>query len=146
MPRFRAAFCATFRPGASVVPLADRIICLTGRSSTRTTSKRRATSVESFSAQSLRRAASRALTFAIASFALLLRSDPRLALASFRCGRSSRAASRADRPGAFSSSPVDSAALTATPPPPRLLLDAQVPHVPGVRAVPEEHRLRRDLR
>ena len=36
--RFRPAFCLTFLPGAVTVPLAERVICFTFRSSMQTTS------------------------------------------------------------------------------------------------------------
>ena len=55
----------TFRPGFSRVPLAERVMFLICRSSTRITSNRRAMSVLAFSAQSLRRSVSRALSRAI---------------------------------------------------------------------------------
>src|SRR5450759_3722090 len=42
MARFRPAFCRTFVPGASTVPLAERVMLRTRRSSTRIRSKRRA--------------------------------------------------------------------------------------------------------
>ena len=72
------------------------------RSSTRITSKRRAISVDVFSAQSLRRSVSRAFSRATAVLALPRRVDPRLALASRRWRRRSRACSRALRPGTVS--------------------------------------------
>src|SRR5450759_3164107 len=59
MARFRPAFGRTFVPGASTVPLAERVMLRTRRSSTRIRSKRRARSVDSFSTQSLRASARR---------------------------------------------------------------------------------------
>src|SRR5215471_918594 len=48
IPRFRAALAATLRPGALIVPRAERVMFLMRRSSMRITSKRRAISVEVF--------------------------------------------------------------------------------------------------
>src|SRR5664280_1534586 len=63
MARFRPAFGRTFvpgaSPGASMVPLAERVMWRTRRSSTRIRSRRRARSVDSFSTQSLRASARR---------------------------------------------------------------------------------------
>src|SRR6266566_1963141 len=84
MPRFRPAFCRTLRPGSAAVPLAERVIPLMFRFSTRIRSNWRARSVEVFSAQSLRRSASRARRRAMASFTRLRRFEPRLARAILR--------------------------------------------------------------
>ena len=89
IPRFSPALARTFRPGFSRVPLADRVMFPIFRSSTRITSNRRAMSVETFSAQSLRRSVSRARSRAIACFTRPRRFDPRLARASVRCSRRS---------------------------------------------------------
>jgi hypothetical protein len=62
MPLLRPAFARTLRPGFSLVPFADRVIFAMRRSSTRITSNRRAISVDAFSAQSLRRSVSLALS------------------------------------------------------------------------------------
>src|SRR5450759_2879439 len=63
MARFRPAFGRTFvpgaTPGASMVPLAERVMLRTRRSSTRIRSKRRARSVESLPTQSWRASARR---------------------------------------------------------------------------------------
>ena len=115
MPRLRPAFCATFLPGCPAVPLADRVRFLTLRSSTRIRSNRRARPVEAFSAQSLRRSASRAFKRATVAFALRRRPESRLALAVLRSAERRRRASRPVRPGQCSISPVDRAALTLTP-------------------------------
>ena len=114
MPRLRPAFGATFRPGCSTLPLADRVMPWTLRSSTRITSNRRARSVEAFSAQSLRRSASRASTGRWRPYAAPRRFEPRWP------GRASAAAGAAaplppGQAGQGSISPVDKAALTATP-------------------------------
>jgi hypothetical protein len=85
------------------------------RSSTLMTSKRRAISVEVFSAQSLSLSFSRTRSRAISSFTRARRCDPRRALASFRSSRRIRLRSWAVRPGAYSNSPVERAAETATP-------------------------------
>src|SRR5690242_11876900 len=82
--RFRAALAATLRPGALIVPRAERVMLLMRRSSMRITSKRRAISVEVFSHQSLRRSASRAFRRPTASLTFRPRADPRRALASIR--------------------------------------------------------------
>ena len=113
--RFNPAFAATFRPGTCTVPRAERVIALTFRFSTRITSNRRARSVEVFSHQSLRRSASRAFSRATALLTEARLFDPRLAIASLRSSRASRACSAGSRPGQCSISPVDSAADTATP-------------------------------
>ena len=55
----------TFRPGFCAVPLADRVMLLIFRSSTRITSNLRAMSVLAFSAQSFRLSVSRARSRAI---------------------------------------------------------------------------------
>lgn len=82
--RFSPAFWATFLPGTSTVPLAERVMLLIFRSSTRITSNRRAMSVDVFSTQSLRRSFSRALSFATAALTRPRLPDPRLAFASLR--------------------------------------------------------------
>ena len=66
MPRFRPAFCRTFRPGFSCVPLADLVMFLISKSSTMITSNLRAMSVLTFSVQSLRRSVSQARNLATA--------------------------------------------------------------------------------
>ena len=48
MPRFRPAFCRTFRPGSGAVPFAERVMPAMFRFSTRTMSNRRARSVVAF--------------------------------------------------------------------------------------------------
>ena len=113
--RFSPAFWRTFRPGSSHVPFAARVMFLIQRSSTLIRSKRRAMSVLAFSAQSWRRSVSRALSRAMASFVCARRLEPRSARASFRSRRRMRCCSRVVKRGACSSSPVDRAALTATP-------------------------------
>ena len=97
------------------VPRPDRVMLLIFRSSTRITSKRRAMSVLAFSAQSLRLSVSLVRSRAMVRSTRPRRFDPRRARASLRCRRRTRRCSRQVRPGACSSSPVDSAALTATP-------------------------------
>src|SRR5512146_1953467 len=84
MPRFRPALAATFRPGDSADPLADRVMPRMLRSSTRITSKSRARRVDSFSVQSLRRSASRTRKRAIDLLAFARRLDPRRDLPSLR--------------------------------------------------------------
>src|SRR3984957_18319492 len=121
IPRFSPVLALTLRPGCSAVPFADRVMLLMFRSSTRITSKRRAMPVDVFSHQSLRRSVSRAFSRASAVLALARRADQRPARARRRWRRRSRACSRALRPGAVS-----------------VLLDRQVPCVPGVRAVPQQ--------
>ncbi len=58
--RFSPALALTFRPGAAVVPLAERVMPVTFRFSARIKSNSRASRVLVFSAQSLRRSVSRA--------------------------------------------------------------------------------------
>ena len=92
-----------------------RVIARTSSASILIVSKRRAMSVVTCSTQSLRRSVSRVLNFAIARFVAARRLEPRLALASRRCSTFNRLASPRVKMGACSSSPVDSAAETATP-------------------------------
>ena len=113
--RFSPRFCATRTPGCSTVPRAERVIARTSRASILIVSKRRAISVVTFSTQSLRRSASRAFSFAIALLVRTRRLEPRLARASRCCSTVNRFDSPAERLGARSNSPVDSAAATATP-------------------------------
>jgi hypothetical protein len=87
IPRFSPALARTFRPGFSVVPLADRVMFAIFRPSTRITSKRRAMSVDVFSHQSFRRSVSLAFSRAMAVLTLPRRADPRLARASLRWRR-----------------------------------------------------------
>src|SRR5664280_2939656 len=115
MPRLSPAFCATFLPGFSTVPRADRVMLLTLRFSTRITSNLRARSVLVFWAQSLRRSPSLAFSPAIRAFTFLRRFDPRRARASLRCSRRSRSASFRLSPAGLIISPVDSATATVTP-------------------------------
>ena len=115
MPRFRPAFCRTFRPGSATVPFAERVMPRTFRSSTRITSNRAARSVLVFSTQSLRRSTSRALSRAIAALVRARRFDPGRARASLRCNRTSRSASFGRDRAGLVVSPVDSATATATP-------------------------------
>ena len=115
MPRFSRALARTFRPEFSRVPFAERVMFVICRSSILIRSNRRAISVLAFSAQSLRRSVWRAFSRAIASLTRLRRFEPRWARASLRSRRSNLFRSRAVRPGACSNSPVDRAALTATP-------------------------------
>ena len=68
IPRFSPALARTLRPGCPAVPFADRVMFVMFRSSTRITSKRRAMSVDVFSAQSLRRSLSRAFSRATATW------------------------------------------------------------------------------
>ena len=68
-----------------------------------------------FLTQSLRRSLSRAFSFAIARFVFSRRLDPHLQRASRCCNTLNRFDSPRRRPGAYSSSPVDSAADTTTP-------------------------------
>jgi len=82
--RFSPALARMFRPGASVVPLAERVMLAMRRSSTRITSNRRARSVETFSHQSFRASASRALRRPMAALMRTRRQLPRLARASLR--------------------------------------------------------------
>ena len=84
MARLSPVFWRTFRPGFSRVPFPDRVMLPIRRSSTLTMLKRRAISVEAFSAQSLRLSVSRARSRAMASFTSARRFEPRRALASFR--------------------------------------------------------------
>jgi hypothetical protein len=58
MLRFSPRFCATFRPGFSTVPDADRIMSLTLRASNAIRSYSRTSRVLTFSVQSLRRSVS----------------------------------------------------------------------------------------
>ena len=74
--RLSPALARTFLPGFWAVPLAERVIPATCRSSTRITSNRRARSVEVFSVQSRRVSASRARSFAMASFTRARRVEP----------------------------------------------------------------------
>ena len=115
MPRFSPVFAATFRPGSATVPLAERVIALTFKSSTLITSKRRARLVEVFSHQSFRRPVSRAFSRATAILTSHLRRDPGRALASLRSNRRRRACSRRESPGHRNNSPADRATDTATP-------------------------------
>ncbi len=132
--RFSPAFCRTFRPGSAMVPLAERVMLATRRSSTRIRSNRRARSVEVFSAQSRRASASPARSFAMARFTRVRRFEPRLARTSLRWRRRSlRWRARPGR-GTVSICPVDSAALTATPrstPTTSPLPGPGIPHDPG---------------
>ncbi len=113
--RLSPRFWATPVPGFSRVPRAERVIARTSSSSTLMTSNRRARSVVVFSTQSLRRSLSRAFSLATARFVCTRRFDPRLARASRCCNTVNRFDSPRVRPGACSSSPVDSAADTTTP-------------------------------
>lgn len=79
MPPLSPAFAPTRRPGLSLVPLAERVIALMLRRSTRITSNLRTRLVLVFSTQSLRLSVSRALSFAIATFTFLRRFDARCA-------------------------------------------------------------------
>ena len=97
------------------------------RFSTRITSNRRAMSVLTFSAQSLRRSVSRALSRAIACLTRPRRFEPRLERANLRSSRRSLVRSRAVRAGQCSSSPVDRAAETPAP------VNAHRPAVTGCR-------------
>jgi len=63
--RLRPDLAATFLPGFSAVPLAERVMVFIRRSSNLITSNRRARPVETFSHQSLRRSASRARILAM---------------------------------------------------------------------------------
>ena len=96
--RLRPRFCATWVPGHSRVPRAERVIARTFKSSTRMVSKRRATSVVVFSTQSRRRSVSRARNLAIARFVRARRLDPRRARPRRCCNRRSRLVSPAPRP------------------------------------------------
>ena len=131
IPRLSPAFCRTLQPGRSMLPLADLVTPLTLMSSTRITSKSRASRVLSFSTQSLRRSASRAQSRAVASFTCPRRRDPLRAWANLRCKRTSRFLSLAERRGACNSSPVDKAAETATP-----LSTPTTSPLPGLGIVP----------
>ena len=82
MPRLSPAFWRDVPARVLGVPLADRVMFLISRFSTRITSNRRAMSVEVFSAQSLRRSVSRAFSRAMAGLTCARRFDPRFALAS----------------------------------------------------------------
>jgi hypothetical protein len=93
----------------------ERVMLGMFRFSMRTISNWRASLVEVFSAQSLRRSASRAFRLAIAILTCLRLTDPRRALASLRPSRRSRARSVSCRVGQRKSSPVDRAADTAMP-------------------------------
>src|ERR1035437_4936608 len=115
MPRLSPAFCATFLPGFSMVPRAERVMPLTLRFSTRITSNLAARSVLVFSTQSLRRSPSVAFNRPIRVPTFLRRFDPRRARASLRCSRRSRSASFARKPAGLVISPVDSATATVTP-------------------------------
>ena len=115
MPRFSPAFCRTFRPGFSCVPLADLVMFLICKSSTMITSNLRAMSVLTFSVQSLRRSVSQARNLATARLARMRRLDPGRARASLRSRRRIRLRSRFVRPGTRISSPVERAALLCTP-------------------------------
>src|SRR5664280_2779810 len=100
MPRLSPAFCATFLPGFSMAPRAQRVMPLTLRFSRRITSNLRARSVLVFWAQSLRRSPSLDFNWPIRAFTLWRRLDPRAARASLRCSRRSRSASfRLSPPG-----------------------------------------------
>jgi hypothetical protein len=115
MPRFRAAFRRTLRPGWPTVPLALLVIARTSRPSTRIRSNRRARSVLTFSVQSRRRALSLPLRRAAASRVLARRLEPFRWRALRRSNRLRRCRSDWRRPGTDSNSPVESAAETATP-------------------------------
>ncbi len=111
--RLSPRFWATPEPGCSTVPRAERVIARTSRASTLITSNRRARPVLVFSTQSRRRSLSRAFSFAIASLVFSRRREPRLARASLCCNTLNRFDSAIDSRGAYSRSPVDSAADTA---------------------------------
>src|SRR5450759_3873648 len=117
MARFRPAFGRTFvpgaTPGASMVPLAERVMLRTRRSSTRIRSKRRARSVESLPTQSLRASARRACRRANLALTRRRRLLPRWARQSRRWVR--RSCASRESVSNRHSSPVDSAAATATP-------------------------------
>jgi hypothetical protein len=113
--RLSPDFWRTLLPGASTLPLAERVMFLIFKSSTQTMSNPRAILVDSFSTQSLRPSVSRARIRAMACFTLARRFEPQCRRASFRSRRRTRRRSRAVRLGACSSSPVDSAADTVTP-------------------------------
>ena len=113
--RFSPALAATFRPGWPTVPFADRAVPWIRRSSTRMTSNQRARSVETFSHQSFRASASPAFSRAIARLVILRCLDPGCDRASLRCSRTSRRCRPGLSRGTCSNSPVDRAALTATP-------------------------------
>ena len=113
--RFSPAFCLRSCRAFRYVPLAERVMSRTRRSSRRITSNRRARSVDSFSAQSLRASASWAFSLAIADLSRARRLLPRPVRASLRWSRWSRHWRAADSRGQLSSAPVDSAALTETP-------------------------------
>ena len=113
--RLRPRFCATLLPGHWRVPRAERVMARTVKSSTRMVLNRRARSVLVFSTQSRRRSAARARNRAMASFVRARRPDPRRARANRCRNRLSRPATPTLRPGTHSSSPLDSATVTATP-------------------------------
>ena len=113
--RFSPALAATFRPGWPTVPFADRAVPWIRRSSTRMMSNQRARSVETFSHQSFRASASPAFSRAIARLVILRCLDPGCDRASLRCSRTSRRCRPGLSRGTCSNSPVDRAALTATP-------------------------------
>src|SRR5664279_1511043 len=123
MARFSPAFCRTFVPGASTVPLAERVMLRTRRSSTRIRSKRRARSVENFSTQSLRASARRACRRANLALTRRQRLLPGWARPSRRWVRRTCASRESLSRESLSreslsnrrSSPLDSAAATATP-------------------------------
>ena len=101
-------------PGSPACPSRTVVMLPIRRTSTRIRSNRRARSVETFSAQSLRRSVSRARSRAIACLTRPRRFEPRFAPASVRCSRRSLVRSRPVRPRPCSISPVDRAAETAT--------------------------------
>jgi hypothetical protein len=76
MARFSPAFCRTLRPGRWRVPVDERVIARTSKSSTQIRSNRRARSVLTFSTQSRRRSTSLALSLAMANLVRSRRRDP----------------------------------------------------------------------
>ena len=101
MARLRPRFCATRRPGCSMVPRALRVMARTSRASMRIVSKRRAISVVVFSTQSFRRSRSRAFSLAMASFVPARRFEPRSARARRCCSTFNRFDSPGVRAGAW---------------------------------------------
>ena len=115
MARFSPALAAMFRPGCSTVPLADRAMFLMLSFSKRITSKDRASMVDVFSHQSLRRFASRAFRRATLAYSAAFRALPFCARAARRWCLRILARSREVSFGQFSFRPSDRAAVMVTP-------------------------------
>src|SRR5689334_23559047 len=115
MARLRPAFCATFRPGFSVVPRAEAVMLTMLSFSNRIVSYSVASMVLVFSHQSLRRPASRALIRAAAAYSAAFCGLSLGARAARRWCLRSRARSRLVSWGQLRLRPSDRAAVMTTP-------------------------------